>query len=1354
MVWCKVVQPGTYYSLCQDPVDGAILAIGESAFNRSRDYAHVSVPIHYDPTGNTNDVNIAEEACGAHGPWKFKNLVSKFDIAGEHIWSNVYGADLPYAEMWGVESRGFTILPLTVDGSNGYLVTGYTKLPGNNDQIGQLLRLRSNGTVRDQRLFTPAGSEPALDIQPGDGLWLRATDVTIENGQQKVLITGAHFREAVSVPLWVMSPDAGNFAISVLQDTRTPELSTDGSGQHDPTKLQYSTNAKFVREGGELHVLWPIMSNYENGGLSAGKKHAQLWVYKVDIQGGLLWPTHTDLGEVRAYDLQSDLCVLANGDEFVTISSRWADGHTASNPFTYADLTQDQLHCLTTTFGGDQDLGPGYDPQSWVTPEATDGWEYWNTNAYVCKVNIADGVVRWSTDFDVQPMLDPACFPADLKKQECMYRISELPDGGLLVSGNSSHNGDDSYLAKLYPDCQSRQAYDFVVEEALDANHQYTVAINEVWNTNKSIHGIIAIPAGHSLTIEGATIQFADTRQLDHATRVVVEPGGRLIVRNNAVLTSIGTCPNSMWDGIVVKGTNESQDGNNYADQGYAYVREATIENARTALITNNQFLDGDDLAAYQLQFAGGGVIRTRGATFRNNKRDVVMGPYENHAPGDPSEIRVNRSYFHDCDFIVDAPLNDHARPLEHMALYGVRNIPILGCDFAGTPYQPDQNSPMSMDAGLGVRGVNASFIIAPFCPVIVPIGEPCPTPIPSTFDRLTLGVEVAGITDDKTFSIDQAVFTRCPRSIRMDAVRDAAITNNRIDVADWTHPFAVGTPYGVYSDECTGYEIEDNAFTASTATDHARAGLVIKNSGRESNRVYNNSFDDFGYKNSTALLIQGRNANPDDNYLTGLDIKCNDFGQSGNKNAYDVALTAGEPTVRGTQGASSFSDDYTAPAGNRFSLLDADESDWHVANTSNFVVYYHHQGSTEAWVPQDVDAVYLNPEPSFVNPPANWNEACPSNQRSRERERSGLVAGSEEKSEELEESMATYDATLDNGDTYSLLGYVSDPTKSSTQVRNALQTVAPNVGVEVWQAAFERSPALNAWNLTQALLSNSPLQPEAMKLCYESDLSDFYYNLVASAQNGINPLDILESDISTNASGKAEDLTDLGRWSWLDSTNVDSVILLLKNWHNQLPADNGDAVLAGYYSANRDYLALYDLAAALELASSTPGVYGVLKHYANAEQADGWTRPDAATSNYLSGLAQDRWMIGSARAGAWLNALGEEPLEEVVILPLEERTMEAPKRVRNSSSLEAIILEAYPNPTDGLAYVVCNVPEGVEQATVRVHDLTGRLVAEQRLTTGSAIVELDLSDEPGGVYAAALELDGVRTGTVKLTVH
>lgn len=125
----------------------------------------------------------------------------------------------------------------------------------------------------------------------------------------------------------------------------------------------------------------------------------------------------------------------------------------------------------------------------------------------------------------------------------------------------------------------------------------------------------------------------------------------------------------------------------------------------------------------------------------------------------------------------------------------------------------------------------------------------------------------------------------------------------------------------------------------------------------------------------------------------------------------------------------------------------------------------------------------------------------------------------------------------------------------------------------------------------------------------------------------------------------------------------------------------------------------------------------------------------------------------GHVAAENWLRSLNVADVPERIIPPNEQR-MALPMTAEELLLDQEALQSAYPNPTDGIAYVVCNVPEGVEQATVRVQDLNGRLVAEQRIATGSAIVELNLSGAPAGVYAAELELDGMRSGTVKLTVQ
>ena len=83
---------------------------------------------------------------------------------------------------------------------------------------------------------------------------------------------------------------------------------------------------------------------------------------------------------------------------------------------------------------------------------------YWNADACVRKYD-ASGILQWEKIFDIDDKA-PASFPGDLKRQECMYSISNSPDGGLVIAGNCSRNFDDCYLVKLFDNCQNEQTYD------------------------------------------------------------------------------------------------------------------------------------------------------------------------------------------------------------------------------------------------------------------------------------------------------------------------------------------------------------------------------------------------------------------------------------------------------------------------------------------------------------------------------------------------------------------------------------------------------------------------------------------------------------------------------------------------------------------------------------------------------------------------------------------------------------------------------------------------------------------------------------------------------------------------------
>jgi hypothetical protein len=82
------------------------------------------------------------------------------------------------------------------------------------------------------------------------------------------------------------------------------------------------------------------------------------------------------------------------------------------------------------------------------------------------------------------------------------------------------------------------------------------------------------------------------------------------------------------------------------------------------------------------------------------------------------------------------------------------------------------------------------------------------------------------------------------------------------------------------------------------------------------------------------------------------------------------------------------------------------------------------------------------------------------------------------------------------------------------------------------------------------------------------------------------------------------------------------------------------------------------------------------------------------------------------------------------------------------------MLLQAYPNPSTGPVYVVCNVPPSVVKASLCIMDLNGRLVHEEALAAGTGIAELRPGLASPGIYLAELRLDSIRAGQVKLALQ
>jgi Secretion system C-terminal sorting domain len=1359
VIWHRITMLGSIYSVSQD-LDGNLVAIGDAGGNRTAYAPMTSNPVLYN---GLSSLDLSQVTCGVADfetdSWLGKMGVFKYNLQGDLLWSNAYGKPAStLATAWDQSARGQDIIPIDVEGGHGYLAVGNTRLLSDPTRDGGFaMVIRADGTVADYRLYDP--NDFALSNGAGSFMRFFAADRKVISGVQHILMTGDNFNNTPHGQAVLFKSQLDGQGHLTAPDWQVCTKGSAFSANHDANKEQFCSGGKFIADGPSSAIIWPVLSNY-NGPTYSGPKDAELKIYRLDMAGNVAWGGPVSLGEVRAFDLQAEVCQTTDHG-IAVVSTRWSKGYDRQHPFSNNNLTPDQLSCLTTTFGFDQVFDNTVDIRDWNTP--LDGYNYWNTDAYVNKLRLSDGAWLWSTTFDAEPDEAPECTPGDLKKQECLYKITEAQDGGLVISGNTSYNQDWNYLAKIYSDCQSQLEYDPTVTAGLDADNRYTVGTNESWNASKNVHGTIVIPNHHKLTItNNAVIAFADSRLLDHPTRIVVEAGGQLSVQSGATLTSLPGCntERALWDGIIVQGDDgyPLQQPLTASRQGYASLRVCRIENARVAISVGEDLLATNSMAVAQ-GLSSGGIVIADNATFRNNVRDVVFSPFENYHGDYPNGlygVESNFSRFRKCTFENTATLNDpYQRPESHATLFGVRGVRFQGCTFTGGVYpmldEYDNTVLTDQYMGQGIKSLNSTFAVEAQCATIQPFGTPCPEAdlLRNTFTTLWYGVNASTFGDmSRTFIVDRADFAGCVKGIRMEGIQDPGITLNTFEVGDLPVGDLAVTPYGVYSDQCTGYEIEENRFGIGAHSETGKkVGLIIKDSGKNANTFYNNTFDAL----HVGSLIEGNNASNDE--AVGLEVKCNDYGLEA-KCDFDVALTGDAVKVQSTQGSSSGEPD--APAGNRFSLehdgsFDVEE-DWFVEdNFSTVSEYFHHTptpGNRTLPTYRDLLNLFATDQQSF------WPDketACPSN-LDREKSRSEKRSASLTEDEEYNDGKDAYDAAKDDGDTYSLASYVNDPTKSSTQVRNALQSVAPKVSAEVWQAAFERSPALSVWHITQALISNSPLQGEVLKLMSESGLPAFYTNLVVSAQNGeANILSLLESAMAYHAGQKAEALQGLGRESFLDSLDLDGGLDSLKLWHEGLLADNHGLAVGAVLAAKGDMAALYDLAHSYELAGDDPNLYGLVKRY-----TAGWAQADEATRTWVSDLSTQRSVMGSAQANAWREALGEASVEEIILLPLEIRAaITVPRELRQPVQwADEVVLEAYPNPTKGPVYIIYQTPVENVQFDLRVVDANGREVYRSTTQAGAGIVELSTTEWSSGLYVVELSSRLSETARVKLSVQ
>lgn len=1353
MLWWKPLQMGRFFGVAFDPA-GYIVTTGQTewGFNLA-DMQPGVLPILYNPTVGQATVTLPTVIT------RRQMTVSKFDLAGNALWCHAFNTPALPADAAAQVSEGADIALVNNNGTTGYRVVGFAKADAAAPPKPFVVDLDNNGfLVNDahRRLlsdvpgFSASGvgdsramSIGRLPVPGGDKFAISGWRSTSSNYDAWLLLID----DALS-PSDPLNPPGGFKFLSNSADHALLE-------EFVPFNEALNSNSSSVEYAANGDLIWPVLVDYTptTDGIfdSPLNREARAVVHRIDWSGttpDLLWST--DMKAVRAYNIQADAVVKPNGD-IAFASTKWQAPFTLANPLTYAWLSANEpafvQNCLNhpNAMGYDQNhLLAGIQPYNWSAYP----YSFWNTNLYCALLRGGTGSLVWHGTYDDVEGATRECAPLRVKQKECVFSVSTADDGDIVMSGTSSDNFDDCYVVKLSPSCDAKADYSYFETNypfnspVGNPNNQYALTASATWtNVSMNVRGSIIVPAGRTLTLTNCNLRFADSRKMGYTCNIVVQPQGKLFL-NNTTLTSLANCPESMWDGIRVLGTNAGDSPSVVGE--LRVLGGSTISNA-LAGATNCEVDPMNPSTA--VHSAKGGMIRVEDSFFLNNRFDVVLRPFNF---GTNAEVNAN-SRFYNSQFGTTAFLNyPNQSPQTHLWIESVRRIRVGSCQF----YNNASLSWPVENWGTGIRSINTPLQVAPMCSGNNwdPNCATANITTAGTFSNLLRGVDYS-TNNPLTCLVRLHLFDRCAGGVRLTNSINAVVKENFFVVPD-VYTLSAGFPaaygFGVWGG--TGFHLKNNHLNGigPINIDPPNVGAIFDQTGLNNNRYENNTFDKFTY----GTIIQGINGSnaPDD----GLDLKCNDYGttQALGWNQYDVVFGGFGPTVGSKQGAPG---SLSSPAGNTFSAVCASaETQMFVPNLSvNTFEYWHHAANPN----------YVLKPTCRTNPPIadGWLFGALT-QYSKEQSCPGYIAmvgnGSSQQSRMAEAQQQhnglklLYDAQRDGGATDLLKLFVLETAHSSADVRNALMAAAPKVSVETWKEVFGRAPALNPWHLAQALQANSPLQPEVMRMMEESDLTPFYKQLVLGVQNGgVSSLSIFEAEMTQWKQQHADALKRLVAAAVMgeEEVTVDDALV----FEAQYPQIGTPWARIQLRLAQGDLAAAKAIVDAQNAVPEPEGTMEVLGMALALEQA-GSTLHDASAEQLdrLHTLA-DGEGTGMFAAQAWLRAIDPWLYPERILLPHEMRAMAASEADDAANTETEQLLSVYPNPSngEGAVYAVARMMEGMESGEVSIYDPIGKLLLRQRVQGRSAIVELPVRDLPPGLYVATLHADGVQVGSLKFEI-
>jgi hypothetical protein len=1294
MLWCRSRTINDLQQVIQDPNDTNIVYVvgahaGVTAYNNHTLY----LPYNRTATTTADYFSVSQLGAGYVTTGRSHMYIAKIDISvtgGSTVWEGIYGFQ-NYGSTSADHTTAYNAVSLGMDiiySSGSLIAVGnavnypfiITVDPTNGRWINKTALI---GTFNNSTGYSVNGQANGITEIPGTGDYALACAYLFANSGTNDANRAYVWRinSGLTPSTWSINP-----------------ICFPGSASSGTVTLYNSNTWQVKYHQGLNQLLVPVIKDCEVC-YAAGGNSGQGFVYRLNPATGTLssGTNPSTLGDVRAFDLRIGIAETADGG-FVAVSS-------TRPPWGYHSTVPSMSAC----------------PQ--MTPDFN---QFWDTDGLLVKYN-SNGTTIWSKTFDATPAARTRqAFPGDFKLEECLYKVTQTPDGGYVMSGNTSFNFDDNYLAKIYPECNPGYDYGLIGGTTLTAS--------TTWTASKTIIGQIIIEPGVNLTISGSNtkIRFADSKRSGVETNIIVQPGARLDIINGAEVTSISKTvgPNSMWDGIFVAGNtsgNQSYSLGFATYQGLVSITNATISNARAAIST---YSPGASIYSNH-----GGIVSASGSDFVNNVKDVVFLDYN---------TALSKSVFTNCRFLTTDKLNNEDPVEGHVSLWGMRGVKFNSCTFG---YSAGSDYPELL-RGYAIYSNDSKYDVTG-------CSNPpsCSSTVQSVFDNLTSGVIAINTDPNRVVNVEDANFNNIYKDgITLSGISGASISRNTFTVGP------LQTSSGVYVDNCKLYNITNNAFTGTDGT--TGVGVYASRSYTGGHFIYNNSFSNL----YMGIVPQYNNSGPT-NVTDGLKMNCNDFTSS--NNTFDIIVMGSEhgevPSVAKTQGAPT--PDPKKLVRNRYGATCSINNKWYIEAWPNGKTVEHASNSDINTRPNysgncaDPLVVVSGTTQAYnsLHCPSNIAGRIPKGAASYSLVNAAFVSGISSTGTLL----AFYTSTVDKGNTQQLLDSIYMATSSPTRIKNLLIAASPYLSDTVMSTYFGTASPTNVIAVHNA---NAPVNPNPWQVILDAGGFSPTETGILESQQVSAPISVrqnLDGELSLSRMELEAIFCDKLNYFLNDSlpASQDSAISMLAMNRGNIP--DAPIRLIHALKNNGNYNRAFEVVDSLSAFDDFEELMGIEQALLELDttQAKIYSILTKSTLNdIIREYAADTINQGYNLARAVLLQVNRENPYLPHLIPeagLRKMSLQSKGEVNTKSRLMEIKkisgLKVYPNPANE-SFTIIYSDLGNCDLNFKINDLLGKVLQEGHLNRGTSL-EIKTVDFKEGLYIICIEGDNFLLDQQKLVI-